>query len=238
MAFQGQSVFVASGDAGAYSCIRGSGNPALSANDPAAQPYVTAVGGTSLNTFNPGTNAKPGYPKAGTETVWNDGCTSASPSSCSAGAGGGGVSRFWAAPAWQTGKGVIGARSKTGSYCGQATGVLCREVPDVSAVADQHTPYSMYCAGLGGWFGVGGTSLSAPLWSSITARWDSARHGTRFGDAAARLYRLDAQHPDMFHDIGKITGQEATNGYYPTTTGYDMATGLGTPNITNIVKNK
>ena len=98
MALQGQSVFASSGDAGAYSCERGSGNPALSANAPAAQPYVTGVGGTSLNTFGPGTNPKPRYPKAGTETVWNDGCTSANPSTCSAGAGGGGVSRFSAAP--------------------------------------------------------------------------------------------------------------------------------------------
>ena len=108
----------------------------------------------------------------------------------------------------------------------------------MSAVADQKTPYSMYCAACGGWFGVGGTSLSAPLWSSITARWDSAHDGTGFGDAAARLYQLATRHPDMFHDIGKTTGQEATNGFYPSTVGYDMATGLGTPDITNIVKNK
>ncbi len=248
MALQGQSVFASAGDSGGYSCERGSGNPALSADDPAAQPYVTAVGGTSLNKFDPGTTAKPAYPRAGVETVWNDGCTSTDPPACSAGAGGGGVSQYWAAPSWQTGPGVTSSYSQTGSYCGQASGVLCREVPDVSAVADQNTPYAVYCQGSpgtnsycpssGGWLGVGGTSLSSPLWSTVAARWDSVHHGGRFGDAAAWLYQLDVQHPDMFHDIGVTSGTEATNGFYPSTTGYDMATGLGTPDITNIVKDR
>jgi kumamolisin len=79
MAAQGQSFFAAAGDTGAYA------NPqtpnALAVIDPAAQPYVTAVGGTRLKVGTGGAYS--------TETTWAD--------------GGGGVSRLWPAPSYQAG---------------------------------------------------------------------------------------------------------------------------------------
>ena len=68
----GQSIFAAAGDDGSNDCDAASGQ--LAVDDPASQPYVTGVGGTSLTS----TTAPP------TETVWNDGGTN--------GAGGGGIS--------------------------------------------------------------------------------------------------------------------------------------------------
>src|SRR5439155_17351999 len=50
-AAQGQTILVASGDSGSASCfqLQGGGfDTSLNADDPAAQPYVTAVGGTNL----------------------------------------------------------------------------------------------------------------------------------------------------------------------------------------------
>ena len=47
MAAQGQTVYVSSGDDGAYS----DEPPALNASFPATDPFVTAVGGTTLFNF-------------------------------------------------------------------------------------------------------------------------------------------------------------------------------------------
>jgi kumamolisin len=258
MAMQGQSMFSASGDTGAYGCLRGSGTTNLSVGDPASQPYVTGVGGTSFGTYDPGTTLHPSYPQ-GFETVWNplglcNGSTNGLTYCSNFGAGGGGVSNFWPKPSYQYGPGVINAYSKKGSYCGQAASVYCREVPDVSADADEFTPYAEYCTGnpatnstcatfsssqpAPGWFGIGGTSLSSPLWSGIIALWDSV-HGQRFGNANSQLYELfrsNDAYGKYFHDITGYHQNINNNGYYPTTPNYDMATGIGTPRISGIAQ--
>src|SRR5579875_401932 len=263
MAAQGQSMFNSAGDTGAWGCLRDTGSPnltSLSTGDPASQPFVTSVGGTSFGTYDPGSTLHPSYPK-GAETVWNvlDLCNSSDLNACAQfGAGGGGVSQFWAQPSYQHGPGVISSFSKKGPYCAAASkGQYCRETPDVSANADEYTPYAEYCTGdpttnstcallasLGvpepvpGWFGIGGTSLSSPLWSGIIALWDSV-HGERFGNANFGLYRLfrsGASYSVYFHDITGKHQTENNNGFYPTTPDYDMATGIGTPIIAGIVE--
>ncbi len=86
-AAQGQTVLAASGDAGSTDCYgQQVWNPAqpYTVDDPADQPGVTGVGGTSLT----GISSSPP-----TETVWNGGV--------GRGAGGGGVSADFAAPSWQ-----------------------------------------------------------------------------------------------------------------------------------------
>jgi subtilase family serine protease len=258
MALQGQSVFSASGDTGAYDCLRGSGSTNLSVDDPSSQPFVTAVGGTSFETFDPGTNLHPTYPQ-GVESVWNvqDLCngTSTGLAACSLlGAGGGGVSTFWGQPFYQHGPGVTSSLSQKSPYCQVALpGQYCREIPDVSANADEFTPYAEYCTGSAstnstcatfsstlhppGWFGIGGTSLSSPLWSGIIALWDSV-NGFRFGLANVGLYALFRTHDSYTRYYHDITGQnqaENNNGYFPTTPYYDVATGIGTPRISGIV---
>ena len=118
MAAQGQSVFGAEGDTGAFSCIRSDGNTNVNLLDPPAQPWVTSVGGTSFENFNPGTNPRPRYPRVG-EAVWNvqNLCSNAAPSAandnhggffwCGAtGAGGGGSSQYWGMPSYQKGPGA------------------------------------------------------------------------------------------------------------------------------------
>jgi len=95
MATQGQSMFSAAGDTGAYDCLRGSGLTKLTVDDPSSQPYVTAVGGTSFGTFDPRTSLHPSYP-TGFETVWNvlnlcNGTASGLKNCANFGAGGGGA---------------------------------------------------------------------------------------------------------------------------------------------------
>jgi kumamolisin len=250
MAAQGQSVFSATGDTGAFDCLRGSGTPAASVGDPSSQPYVTAVGGTSLESYDPGSNENPTYP-TGAETVWNVNnlCSASDLTDCAyEGAGGGGVSTFWSMPSYQSGAGVINSYSQKGAYCGQAANVYCREIPDISADADYYTGYSIYCTGVAGtnsecaaygfsWAKIGGTSLSTPLWSAIIDLWDSV-HGQRFGEASFGLYHLyhnPASYLLDFHDITGKNQTENNNGLYPTTPNYDMGTGIGTPRITGIV---
>jgi subtilase family serine protease len=163
MAMQGQSVFGAEGDTGAFSCIRSDGTTITNVLDPPSQPWVTSVGGTSLESFNPGANQHPAYP-AGKETVWNTDalCSNAAPSAandnlggfswCAAtGAGGGGSSMYWGRPFYQTGPGVNNpntTHANGSTQCQLATtGTPCREDPDVSVNADEFTPYAEFCTG-------------------------------------------------------------------------------------------
>ena len=266
MALQGQSLFSSAGDTGAFGCIRSDGTTIVNVGDPSAQPWVTDVGGTSLESDNPGTNKHPSYP-VGVETVWNvdNLCNNAAASSanddlggffwCAAtGAGGGGSSQWWGRPFYQFGKGVNNPNTTFGNGTNQcalaSTGTPCREVPDISANADEYTPYAEYCTGNAntpfsvcagisttpaGWFGIGGTSLSSPLWSGIFADRDSYQ-GFRSGNANPLLYLLFNLAPGTyFHDITGAGQTTTNNGLFPTTPGFDEATGIGTPIMSAII---
>jgi subtilase family serine protease len=268
MAMQGQSTFGAEGDTGAFSCIRSDTTTIVNVLDPPSQPWVTSVGGTSMETANPGENEHPAYP-TGVESVWNTDalCSNAAPSAANdnqggffwcaqTGAGGGGSSQWWGRPFYQHGPGVNNPHTTTGNggtQCALATtGTPCREDPDVSANADEYTPYAEYCTGSAstpgsvcgtfsqnqnppGWFGIGGTSLSSPFWSAIIADRDGFEH-SRTGNANPLLYSLFRQAPHRyFHDI---TGQGQTttnNGLFPVTRAFDEATGIGTPRMAALI---
>ena len=270
MALQGQSMFGAEGDTGAFSCIRSDGSTGLAVLDPPSQPWVTSVGGTSLESYNPGTKPHPSYPAAGDETVWNvDNLCNTSASEggqpglfwCGAtGAGGGGSSLYWGRPLYQHGPGVnnpFTTHANGTTNCTLApTGDPCREDPDISTNADEYTPYAEYCTApatiaagqLGsscgfsagqtppGWFGIGGTSLSSPFWSAITADRDSFQ-GHRTGNINPLLYLLFSHDPGRyFHDITGVGQSTNNNGYFPVTPGYDEATGIGTPKMAALIE--
>ncbi len=224
MASQGQSILDAAGDAGAEDCYGGAGtSTALAVDDPGSDPYVTAVGGTTL-TLNTNHTLQ-------SETVWNNGGT---PGNVSGGAGGGGVSTFWSIPSWQTGTGVFETGlSQSGTYCGAATGTYCREVPDVAAVANPDSAYSIYdsVSGTGQWTAEGGTSGAAPVWAALTALADESCGATKPAQAAGLLNPALYRNPSDMNDItsGNNDYTGTNNGDYPAGTGYDMASGLGSP---------
>ena len=190
-AAQGQTILAASGDNGADDC----GDGAAGADDPAAQPWVTAVGGTEAGS-------------AG-DTVWNS----------AMGASGGGASRFWARPAWQT-----AFQPQTSVSCG-AAGTACRELPDISADADPSTGYTAFFRGA--WHTVGGTSVAAPTVAALAALANAspACAGRRLGFLDPALYRNAANIRDVTSGSNSFAGVPG----FAAGPGYDMASGLGTP---------
>ncbi|HEV2362171.1 MAG TPA: S53 family peptidase [Acidimicrobiales bacterium] len=215
-AAQGQSVFAASGDLGSEDC----GTNSLAVDDPAGQPYVTGVGGTTLSA--------PGA--AATEVVWND-------IRQGAGAAGGGLSTRWSMPSYQSGAPAslhVVNNSSSGTPCRATLPARCREVPDVSADADPYTGYLVYYEGH--WTGMGGTSAAAPVWAALAAIADasSSCHGRPIGFANPALYRIAATSSagSAFYDVSKGSNDySGTNsGHFTAGAGYDMASGLGAPN--------
>ena len=209
-ATEGISFFAAAGDLGAYDC--GDGN--LGVDSPASDPNVTGVGGTNLQ-LNAGAY--------GSESVWsNPSDTQRSPNGAG---GGGGISNTFPQPSWQTGSVV-----QSGN----------REVPDVSADADPATGYATYCtvtnAGCPstGWITVGGTSAAAPLWAGSMAlinQYLQSQGKAIVGSANPVLYGLfkTPQQSSPFHDV-----TSGNNLHYNAGPGYDMASGIGSPDVNNI----
>jgi subtilase family serine protease len=238
-AAQGQSFFVSSGDSGSTQCSQVQpSNHSISVLNPASQPFATGVGGTTLFSRSEGQDFRYDGSLPPTEGVWNDG-----PRSSEGGGGtGGGISDKWAMPSYQSNPGgppgVINGHSSSVA-CGQAP--LCREVPDVSANADEETGYVVFTENA--WRIVGGTSASAPLWAAFTglANSSAACRGNSVGFANPSLYGIaGSNYAGNFRDVTEaspISGfannnirEGATPGaLYPLTAGYDMATGIGAP---------
>jgi uncharacterized repeat protein (TIGR01451 family) len=208
MAIQGQSFFAASGDSDAYT-----GFIAF----PSDSPHITLVGGTTLTT---GPNAR--YTS---ETVWNwdiefgpgyDGIGSS-----------GGVSTTYSIPSWQTN---INMTLNGGSS-------TFRNVPDVALTGDHC--WVIYGGGLADWFG--GTSCAAPLWAGFTALVNQQAanlNQSTVGFLNPALYAIATgpNYTNCFHDI--TTGNNEWSGspnLFSAVTGYDLCTGLGTPNGTNLI---
>jgi subtilase family serine protease len=213
MATQGQTFLSASGDYGSQACRQFvSSNNSLAVDDPASQPFVTGVGGTTLSSVGPPPS----------ETVWNNGIGNA---------GGGGISSVWTMPSYQADAdpsvGTVNAYS-SGTPCAAESGD-CREVPDVSADA---VGYLIYWDGF--WTSTGGTSAATPTWAALVALTNasSACSGTTVGFANPLLYDVAGSDPSAFHDITVGDNDESGShgGLYPSLTGYDMASGLGSPN--------
>ena len=215
-AAEGIAMYAAAGDSGAYDC----NDTNLAVDSPAGDPNITGVGGTNLQLNNGA---------YGSESVWsNPSDTQRSPKGSG---GGGGLSSYFKQPSWQQGPGVQNQYSNGN-----------REVPDVSADADPATGYAVYCtvtaAGCSssGWIVVGGTSAAAPMWAGSTAlinEYLQQQQKSRLGFANPTLYALTSANPQYapFHDI-----TSGTNLYYPATTGYDEASGIGSPDIYNIAR--
>ncbi|MFC1439434.1 S53 family peptidase [Streptacidiphilus sp. N1-10] len=215
-AAQGQTVLVASGDDGASGCAQDTDSTnqyTASTDDPASQPFVTAVGGTDLI----------GNP-ASTRSTWNS----------EGGASGGGTSAVWSLPngtALDYQSGFTGSGFSS-TACKPHTGYTCRQVPDVSALADPDNGYALYFGG--GWGTIGGTSGAAPTWAALTAIADAQTTCKANGplgfvnpalySAARTAYAAD------FSDITLGNNNIGHGGYSAATAaGYDLATGLGEP---------
>jgi subtilase family serine protease len=212
MAAQGQTMVAAAGDEGSSDCedtSQPSTTPAV--DDPASQPFVTGVGGLTVSSIGPLS-----------ESVWNDECTR---NDC--GAGGGGVSSLWTQPSWQVAPGITTTA---------ATGGM-RMVPDVSTMADPSTGFIQYYTGdqgscrqrcPSGWDAIGGTSIGAPLVGAmvVIAAQACDTPGGRLGFINPSLYAMAST---GFVDVTAGSNDLFGVGKYSAGAGYDMASGLGSP---------
>jgi kumamolisin len=192
--------YVASGDSGAYTC----GFDYAPAIDYAsALPPVTSVGGTSVFLSQNG-----GYFR---ELAWGN--------PLGRDGGGGGFSKYYGRPPFQSGIKLPGRT---------------RVVPDVAGLADTNTGWSITVYGQE--LQVGGTSAAAPLWAGMTALIDQAlvKEGLKqVGVANAALYWI-AERNAQFHAFHDITGGD--NLLYKARPGYDAATGWGSPDAIGLLK--
>jgi kumamolisin len=188
----GVTVTVAAGDNGSADAV---GDGQQHADFPASAPHALGCGGTSLHASGATIQS---------ETVWND------PGD---GATGGGVSRQFTLPSYQSAAGV------PVNVDTQAAG---RGVPDVSGNADPQTGYRIRVDGAEQT--IGGTSAVAPLWAGLIARLNE-HLGSALGFAQPVLYPLLGT--ASFHDI-----TSGDNGAYSAGPGWDACTGLGTPDGT------
>ena len=210
MALQGQSFFNASGDSDAF--VGGIPFPSESTN-------ITQVGGTTLTTAGPGSNWV-------SETVLNWGCQN--PPTCTTNFGSsGGVSTHFSIPSYQQGISMAANQGSTTK----------RNVPDVALTADNvDVAYNN-----GSWDLFGGTSCAAPLWAGFTAlvnQQATANGKPPIGFLNPAIYTIGTgtTYAACFHDItiGSNTWSGSPTKYYAVT-GYDLCTGWGTPNGTNLI---
>jgi kumamolisin len=128
---------------------------------------------------------------------------------------GGGISAVFARPAWQVGNGV------------PAGSMRC--VPDVAATGDPNLGAQVIVGGKT--VIVGGTSWSTPIWCAFCALINQQRAGASQGPLGLlnpKVYPLIGT--SSFRDI-----QSGTNGRYSAGAGYDLVTGIGVPDMANLV---
>jgi len=206
-AAQGQSFFNASGDWDSWTGF-GFVFP------PCDDPHITIVGGTTLSTANSNWVS---------ETVWNWGVEYGDDGIGS----GGGYSYTYAIPGWQTN---ISMTANMGS-------TTMRNLPDVALTADN--VWVIYSGGFSGAFG--GTSCASPLWAGFMAlvNQQAAANGIAspgFINPAVYAIATGPNYLNCFHDVttGNNTWSASPNLFYAVTN-YDLCTGLGTPNGTNLI---
>jgi subtilase family serine protease len=251
---QGQAIIAPSGDSGAADCD--TTQPAtngLAVDFPGSLPTSTSMGGTTFtgdatNSSSPATATQ--YWSGSTndtsasalayipETSWND--TSGTTISST----GGGVSTLFPKPSWQTGTGV--------PQDGQ------RDVPDISFSASPSHDGYLICSqsscvngyrngptATGSFDVIGGTSAPTPSFAGVAALINQ-KLGSAQGNVNPQLYTQAASAPWAFHDVttgnNTVTCQSGSTGCpsglsygYNATVGYDLVTGLGSPDVGTLI---
>ena len=270
LGLSGRAVFAASGDKGAAGKVHTPAIPTAAAtcdepqfvlSFPASSPYVTAVGATELKP-----NSSDALPRA----LWSPLCVAANEAGagvCASGGGGlaaeqavslnvtgftsgGGFSRWWAQPTFQSD--AVGAYLSSPGLRLPPTGLWNRSgraVPDVAALGGQTL---VVTGGGDAPWAAGGTSASAPIFATVWAALDAlaqactAASGSRapLGPANALLYKMAKEKPECFADVSRgdnrcpfgpnWEGQAvdcATCDGFDAAPGWDPVTGLGAPRL-------
>lgn len=199
------TVFTAAG----MSYLAATGDAGVAVEWPSVSSNVLAVGGTSLTYSGSGSRS---------EVAWSQ--------------TGGGISAYVTTPKYQS-----------TSVPGMGTASR-RTVADVSFNANPSTGQYVASIAAGtsavGWISAGGTSLSTPQWAGLIAIANANRALTgkaKLGAPHAMLYgniaSVAGNYSSAFLDIN--SGSHGTCSTCTAKTGYDQVTGLGTPNVTNLL---
>jgi subtilase family serine protease len=229
----GVTVLAASGDSGAadvkFNQVTYYLHPVTSWPD--SDPLVTGVGGTRLHLSAAGDNVE-------RPTVWNDTYNVATNEFVDGNAGpnplagGGGKSVIFTRPGYQNGvRDIVGGR---------------RGVPDISMSAACNGSADMYQSFAGqpaGWYPTCGTSEATPEFAGIVALADQVA-GHPLGVINPYLYQLSARHApgivDVVTDDTTVSfrqrGKLHTVHGFRARPGYDLASGVGTVNAPDFVR--
>jgi subtilase family serine protease len=243
----GGTVLAASGDLGASNgteleaMFSGLGvTPSAMAAYPASDPLVLAVGGTMGNPYPDGLLTDAGT--YGAEQAWNEISPFGQP-----GATGGAPSVVFDAPPWQRSLHTKARLDPDVSYnAALVDGALvilsCRPAPDGTLAACD--PDNQ------GYVAVGGTSAGAPQWAAIVALANQVRMNQArapLGLVSPLLYDIARDRRAYARDFNDITtgsnaldlrafGSPVPSAFgFAAAPGYDLATGLGTPNVANLL---
>jgi len=175
---------------------------------PADDPNITSVGGTSLTT-------------AGQRGPWQSETTWIG--------SGGGITPHYGIPTYQQGMSMVTNHGSTTQ----------RNFPDVSILADTVLFWFLKDGQSGT---VGGTSAAAPLWAGFMAlinQQAEANGKKSLGFLNPIIYAIGRgsnNYTTLFHDIttGNNTNSGSPNNFFGVP-GYDLATGWGSPNGSNLI---
>ena len=258
-AVQGQSLFAASGDSGAYDTVRdlGAGTDVgdytapLTVDSPASDPYITAAGGTTTPySYAFGTGPTKSIKQ---ESVWGwdyiqnyfDTYIGTGVIDLFSSGGGGGVSVYWRTPFYQAfTNGIRTSESKQSLVFNDPTAgpttllklpnhFVGRNVPDVSLNADPETGYIFVSTFDGGLVaGEGGTSFVAPQLNGITALLRQST-GHRIGLWNPQIYAIQ----NIF-GYGRFSAfnsvRAGDNWFYNGAPRYNQGAGIGSLDVANL----
>ena len=204
---EGITFLSSSGDYGAFD-----GTTGVTAPYPSDSPFVTGVGGTTLF-LTPNIELSSYFNS--TATYQGEDAWSVSPQYVGSQgvSSGGGYSAIFPQPYYQTG----------------VTATKARASPDVAADANPYTGMIVVIGGAD--FVIGGTSLASPLWAGMAADLDQFV-GRSLGNLNPYLYAIygnKAQYGNDFHQVSY-----GFNGEYQAGPGYNLVTGMGSPNLPNL----
>jgi subtilase family serine protease len=235
----GITVLASAGDLGATN-----GFSVANAGFPASDPLVTGVGGTQGNPYLPpltfsscaggpcntglaritgtcasGPISQPPCAPAGYggEQVWNEPIFGI--------ATGGAPSLLFGVPSYQSGLGLSARGTPDVAYNAAVNGGVLVVWTAIPAQA--------------GIYIVGGTSAGSPQWASIVALANQLKGGPLgfINETLYRISRCSARYSADFHDITVGNNQlVGTPVGFAAGTGWDGATGLGTPNVANLIQ--
>ena len=191
------------------SYLAATGDSGMSVAWPSVSPSVLAIGGTTLTYSGTGTRS---------EVSWSG--------------TGGGISQYTPTPAYQT-----------SAVPGMGTAAR-RTLADVALNADPASGQYVAIVSPGStsvsWISAGGTSLSTPQWAGLLAVTNATRslaakpalgapHGLLYGQVAS----VPGSYASAFADI--TVGSNGTCSICSARVGYDPLSGLGTPNVGNML---